>query len=105
MRRRGSDEDISTIDTTIAPTSTQIQGPITRARARELNYQVLSFLGTLPNVHENMMLPKLDVFMLHRNDGPSMDGRDTHWSMMVHGELVKICDDATSGDFRTLKPP
>ena len=30
-------------------------------------YQVLSFLGTLPNVHENMMLPKSDVFMLIRN--------------------------------------
>lgn len=99
------DEDIPTIDTTVAPTSTQIQGPITRARARQLNYQVLSFLGTLPNIHENMMLPKSDVFMLLRNDGPSMDERDTHWIMMVHGELVKIGDDATSGDFRTLKPP
>ena len=63
------------------------------------------FLGILPNVHENMMLPKSNVFMLLRNDGPSMDERDTHWSMMVHDELVKIGDDATSGDFRTLKPP
>ena len=51
------------------------------------------------------MLPKSDVFMLYRNDGPSMHERDTHWSMMVHGELVKIGGDATSGNFRTLKPP
>ena len=47
------------------------------------------------------MLPKSDVFMLLRNDGPSMDERDTYWSMMVHGELMKIGDDATSGDFQT----
>jgi hypothetical protein len=78
-----SDEDIPTVDTTIAPTATlphipQFQGPLTRARARQLNYQVLSFLGTIPNIHENMMLPKSDVFMLLRNDGPSMDERDKH---------------------------
>ena len=107
------DEDISTVDTTIAPAATHphappLQGPLTRARACQLNYQVLSFLGTLPNIHENKILPKLDVFMLLRNDGPSMDEWDKHWSMMVHGDdnkLVRIEDDATSGDFRTLKPP
>ena len=51
------------------------------------------------------MLPKSDIFMLLRNDGPRMDERDTHWSMMVHDEFVKIGDDATSGDFTTLKLP
>jgi hypothetical protein len=99
------DEDIPTIDTTAAPTATHIQGPLTRARARQLNYQVLSLLGTLPNIHENMMLPKSDVFMLLRNDGTSMDERDKHWSMVVHDKLVRIEDGASSGDFRTLKPP
>ncbi|KAK1628061.1 hypothetical protein QYE76_002376 [Lolium multiflorum] len=34
------DEDIPSIDTTAVPTATQIQGPITRARAKQLNYQV-----------------------------------------------------------------
>src|SRR3954466_16278727 len=53
------DEDINTIVTPIAPTVTYT-GPITRARARQSNYQVLSFLGNASNVHENMMLPKLD---------------------------------------------
>lgn len=67
------DEDIPHVDTPAAPTVT-LQGPITRARARQLNYQVLSFLGTILHIHENMMLPKLDVFVTLRNDGPSMDG-------------------------------
>jgi hypothetical protein len=107
-------EGIPTVDTTVAPTSTlprvpQFQGPLTRARARQLNYHVLSFLGTIPNIYENMMLPKSDVFMLLRNDGPSMDERDKHWSMIIHGDngsnRVKIQDDAASEDFRTLKPP
>jgi hypothetical protein len=55
-----------------------------------------------------MMLPKSDVFVTLRNDGPSMDERDKHWSMIVNGDgsqRVRIEDDATSGDFRTLKLP
>jgi hypothetical protein len=109
-----SDEDIPTVDTTVAPTATlphipQFQGNLTRARARQLNYQVFSFQGTFPNIQENMMLPKSDVFMLLRNDGPSMDERDKHWSMIMQGDdgsnRVRIQDDAASEDFRTLKPP
>ena len=47
---RCNDEDIPHVDTTTAPTAAHIQGPMTRARAKQLNYQVLSFLGTrLPN--------------------------------------------------------
>jgi hypothetical protein len=102
------DEDIPSIDTPAAPTAEHIQGPITRARAKQLNYQVLSFLGTLSHIHENMMLPKSDMFVTLRNDGPSMDERDKHWSMIVHGDgskRLRIEEDATSGDFRTLKPP
>jgi hypothetical protein len=102
------DDDITSIDTPAAPTVTEIQGPITRARAKQLNYQVLSFLGTLSYIHENRMLPKSDMFVTLRNDGPSMDERDKHWSMIMHGdgsEHVRIEEDATSGNFRTLKPP
>jgi hypothetical protein len=55
------------------------------------------------------MLPKSDMFMLLRNDGPSTDERDKHCSMIVHGDdgsnRVRIQDDATSEDFRTLMPP
>src|SRR4051812_21353350 len=49
------DEDISANVTPTSPPSTYI-GPVTRARARQLNYQVLSFLANPSNVHEHMML-------------------------------------------------
>jgi hypothetical protein len=53
-----------------------------------------------------MMLPKLDVLVLLRNDGLSMDKRDKHWRMVIHGEDNKNMiqeEDAASGEFRTLK--
>jgi hypothetical protein len=102
------DEVISFIDTTAAPTSEQIQGPITRAHANQLNYQVLSFFGTLSYIHENIMLPKSDVLVTLKNNGPSMDERDKYWSINMHGdssEHERIEDDAVNRDFRTLKPP
>jgi hypothetical protein len=102
------DEDIPSIDTPDAPTAEDIQGPITQARAKQLNYPVLSFLGTLSHIHENMMLPKSVMFVTLRNDGPSMDERDKHWTMIVHGDgskRLRMEEDATRGDFRTLKPP
>jgi hypothetical protein len=52
------DKDIPSIDTPAAPTTEHIQGPITRVCAKKLNYEVLSFLGTLSYIHKNMMLPK-----------------------------------------------
>jgi hypothetical protein len=55
-----------------------------------------------------MMLPKSDMFITLRNDGPSIDERDKLWSMIMHGDdskRLKIEEDATSGDVRTLKPP
>jgi hypothetical protein len=55
-----------------------------------------------------MMLPKSDMFVTLRNDGPSMNERDKHWSMIMYGDgskHLRIEEDATSGDFRTLKPP
>ena len=93
------DEDIPHVDATTAPTATHIQGPMTRARAKQLNYQVLSFLGTIPHIHENMMLPKSDMYLLLRNIGSSMDEKDKHWSMAMHGggcKHVRNKDEATS---------
>jgi hypothetical protein len=55
-----------------------------------------------------MMLPKTDVLVLLRNDGLSMDERDKHWSMVIHGEDNKNMiqeEDAASGEFSTLKQP
>ena len=79
------DEDINTIVTPTAPTATYT-GPITRARTRQLNYQVLPFLGNDSNVRENMMLPKLGTFVLLTNEGPSLDKKDDHWSKIKHGD-------------------
>ena len=69
------DENINTIVTPTTPAAIHT-GLITRACARQLNYQVLPLLGNNCNVYENMMLPKLDTFMLIINEGPSMDKRE-----------------------------
>ncbi|EMS57162.1 hypothetical protein TRIUR3_34107 [Triticum urartu] len=69
------DEDINTIVTPTAPAVIHTE-PITRARAHQLNYQVFSFLDNDSNVHENMMLPKLDIFVLLTNEVPSLDKKD-----------------------------
>ena len=80
MQEGEDDEDINTIVTPTTPTATYT-GPITRARARQLNYQVLSFLGNDFNVHENI---KFDTFVLLTNEGPSLE-KDEHWSKNKHG--------------------
>ena len=69
---------------------------------------IISFLGNDFNVYENMMLPKLDTFVLLTNEGPGMDKRDEHWSKTKHGDdgmRKGIKNGVTSDDFRTLKPP
>jgi hypothetical protein len=48
------------------------------------------------------------MFVTLRNDGTSMDVRDKHWSMNMHGDgsqHERIEEDTASKDFRTLKPP
>ena len=62
------DEDINTTVTPIAPAVLHT-GQITIAHACQLNYQVLSFLGNDSNVHEIMMLPKLDTFVFLQMKG------------------------------------
>jgi hypothetical protein len=101
------DEDIPTVDASTAITPPEMQGPLTRARARQLQQKVLSFLRATPDIHENMMLPKIDVFVSLRNDRPSLDEKDKLWSMYVDGDRNWIGivgdDDATKGDCRNLE--
>ena len=52
-----SDEDITPTDTNDTPQD-DIQGPITRARARLLNLQVSSFLSNYSYDFKNSLLPK-----------------------------------------------
>jgi hypothetical protein len=60
------DEDITTMDTNNTPL-VDVQGPITRAHARQLNLQVSSFLCTYSCTFENSVLP--NELIVLRNEG------------------------------------
>jgi hypothetical protein len=63
----GTDEDIPSIDTT---TPAAQQGPMIRARAQQLNYQVKSFLAVHTNSsHIWMLLNHGDDCLVPRNVG------------------------------------
>jgi hypothetical protein len=67
-----SDEDINTTPTpTPAPAPAPL-GPITRARARELNHQVSSFLNSCPSYLDN---GDACTLVLLRNEGEDQKGR------------------------------
>ena len=69
---------MSPIDATTTSQHEVVQGPITRARAQQLNYQVNSFLGVNVLLIENMLLPKTCDLILLRNLGeekPSIHGK------------------------------
>jgi hypothetical protein len=68
----GHDEDITPMDTNNTPQG-DIQGPITRARARQLNLQVISFLRNYSCAFESSMLP--NDLIVFRNEGEDQQGR------------------------------
>jgi len=70
------DEDITPLDARNIP-SVDIQGPITRARARQLNLEVSSFLSTSTYDFENRLLP--NDYILIRNQGEDQE---------MHGEGI-----------------
>ena len=55
------------------PPQDDIQGPITRARARQLNLQVSSFLSYVYCESENRLLP--NVLIVLKNKGEDQQGR------------------------------
>ena len=57
------------MNTPLAAAMNDVQGPITRARARQLNYQVNSFLGLSVLFKNSMMLPNGDDLLVLRNLG------------------------------------
>ena len=70
-RRPGTvDEDIPSLDTTIPIAQ---QGPMTRAKARELNYQVKSFLAVqiISSLDGVLLNPCDDFLMLRKMEGTS----------------------------------
>ena len=58
-----------------------LQGPLTRARARQLNYQVNSFLGSY--ITENRPLPNASDLIVLRNLGK--DEGKGHGVLDMHG--------------------
>jgi hypothetical protein len=60
------DEDITTMETNNT-LLVDVQGPITRTRARQLNLQVSSFLCTYSCAFENSVLP--NELIVLRNEG------------------------------------
>ena len=83
--------------TTVTPVSPTVLplGTVARAQICQLNYQVLLFLGNVSNVHENMMLPNIDTFVLLTIEGLSMDTKDKQWSMIRHGDEGVCKEDKT----------
>jgi hypothetical protein len=79
------DEDIPPNDTPIPTTQ---QGPMTRARARELNYQVNSFLAVHKASSMNgVLLNSCDTFIIHRNLG-----REPDWRERNHDKKASVDD-------------
>jgi hypothetical protein len=68
------DEDITLMDTN--NTQVDIQGPITRARARQLNLQVISFLHNYSCAFESSMLPNNLIVLRNEGDDQQRHGKD-----------------------------
>ena len=89
MQEGEDDEDINTIDTS-TPTQVQVTGPVTRAHARQLNYQVRSLLGLCPTYldHGNTC-----TLVLLRNDGEDPKGKgftQARFWTAGHHQLVTV---------------
>ena len=71
MQEEDDDDDINTNDTS-TPTQVPVSGPITRARARQLNHQVSSLLSSCPSYlyHRDAC-----TLVLVRNQGEDRKGK------------------------------
>jgi hypothetical protein len=79
------DEDIPPNDT---PMPTMQQGPMIRARARELNYQVNSFLAVhKPSSMNGILLNSCDTFLILRNLG-----HEPNWRESKHDKKASVDD-------------
>ena len=69
------DEDITPLDARNTP-PLDIQGPITRARARQLNLEVSSFLSTSFYDFENRLLPNDYIMIRNQGEDQKMSGEE-----------------------------
>jgi hypothetical protein len=90
------DEDITPMDTHNTP---QVDSPITRARARQLNLQVISFLSNYSCAFESSMLPN-DLIVLRNEE------EDQHRCMKVLGggedQLGRLDQDGGPNQFELI---
>jgi hypothetical protein len=90
------------MDTNNTP-QVDIQDPITHARARQLNLQVISFLRNYSCAFKSSMLPN-DLIVL-RNEGEDQQGRGKGLGAWRTSENVRIKMEAQTGStsfqFRT----
>jgi hypothetical protein len=89
-----ADEDITPMDTNNTP-QVDIQGPITRARAQQLNLQVISCLHNYSCAFESSMLPN-DLIIL-RNEGEDQQGMGKTLEAWRTSEDVRIKMEAQTG--------
>ena len=88
MQKGEDDEDIPSNDTFMPTTQ---QGPMTRARARELNYQVNSFLAIhKPSSQNWMLLNHCDDFIVIRNDREEANGSTNQFGHQDYTRNHKI---------------
>jgi hypothetical protein len=69
----GRDEDITSLDTNNNP-PLNVQGPITRAQARQLNLEVSSFLNCSSYDYENRLLPNDYIVISNHGEGQEILG-------------------------------
>ena len=68
------DEDITPFDAPISP-PTAMQGPMTRARMRQLNVEVSLFLSDHFQVYENRLLPNDVLILMNIGEGHEVLGQ------------------------------
>ena len=74
LQEGDDDEDISPMHTSDTP-SVVMHRPLTRARARQLNQQVNSFLSSSLYTYEDSMLPNVSIdYIVLRNFGEEHEG-------------------------------
>jgi hypothetical protein len=92
IQEGGDDEDISSTDTPSAIPANIPQGPMTRARTRQLNCQVLSLLNMYDLTAKNMVLPSSVDLLVIRNKGIEECSRENQVETQVdkeEGEMLQ----------------
>ncbi|WVZ89456.1 hypothetical protein U9M48_035861 [Paspalum notatum var. saurae] len=99
------DKDITPLDTNNNP-PLNVQGPITRARARQLNPEVSSFLNSSSYDYENRLLPNDYIVIRNHGEGQGIlgEGLGGMEDQQGHTSQEGGPNQLTSGDEQTNSP-